>query len=61
MARPSWQDIENAYEEPRRVIDALPDSPEYRTERNSAKRCLDQSYAYVKEIRERVRHQEGED
>lgn len=57
MARPDWASIENAYEQPQQILDALPDS----TERRSAERCLKQSYQYAKECREKVRYEEGED
>lgn len=54
MARPSWADIEDAFNQPTRVLDALPDS----TERRSAERHLKLSHQYAMECREKVRNAE---
>ncbi len=61
MARPDWQSIENAYEQPAQILDALRSCGADCTELRSAERHLKQSYDYCKEVREKVRYQEGED
>lgn len=54
---PQFQEIEDAWKAPAKIIDALPPS----TERSSAERCLKQSYAYVKEARERAKRREADE
>lgn len=56
MARPDWASIENAYEQPQQVLDALPES----TERRSAERHLKLSHQYAMECREKVRDEGDE-
>ena len=54
---PQFQEIEDAYKVPAKVIDALPPS----TERTSAERCLEQSRKYTVEARERAKLREADE
>jgi hypothetical protein len=54
---PSYQSVDDAYKVPAKIIEALPPS----TERNSAERHLQQSYAYAKEARERAKLREADE
>ena len=51
MARPDYQSIEDAYNQPANIINALPES----TESRSATRHLELSRKYAYEARERVK------
>ena len=54
---PQFQEIEDAWKAPAKIIEGLPAS----TERTSAERCLEQSRKYTVEARERAKLREADE